>query len=409
MKKYFLILIATISLFSLTCCGTASAPENNVESSLAVSEEVAEPEQDMPESETMVEDVVSVNEEIDSSVEYEFETDNHVQEGILLDATLGQAIRKELGYATEEILTYDDLERVTYLAPWHDGITSLTGISLLKNLQELHIGSSTVTDISELSELKEIRFIDISSSYVRVLPDFSECDFLESLYLSGNLIEDISPVVRIPNLRYANLNSNRIRSIEPLKNMETLEMLCIESNCILDYASIEDSESLIAAYNEGAQGSYEQALQLEKQVKEIVASFPETNSELELEKQLYQYIKDHMFYDESLRPAASFGYQGIIEGWGVCGDYAEAFALLANHAGLETYVCSSDTHAWNIIKIDGMYYHCDALWDEDVEPWNHFNKSTEYIYELPDHSFDKERYPDCPITMASYLLKNKKG
>jgi len=392
MKKHFFILIATICIFSLTSCGTA--PENNAESSLAIYEEAPESEQDTPESETMVEEIVSVNEE------FEFETDNHVQEGILLDATLGQAIRKELGYASEDILTYDDLESVTYLAPWHDGITSLTGISLLKNLQELHIGSSTVSDISELSGLKEIRFIDISSSYIRVIPDFSECDSLESLYLSGNLIEDISPVALIPNLRYADFNCNRITSIEPLKNTETLESLCIESNCILDFASIEGSTSLIAAYNEGAQGSYEQALQLEQRVKEIVASLPETDSELELEKQLYQYIKDHMFYDESLRPAASFGYQGIIEGWGVCGDYAEAFALLANHAGLETYVCSSDTHAWNIIKIDGVYYHCDALWDEDMEPWNHFNKSTEYIYGLPDHSFDKERYPDCPISMG---------
>lgn len=397
MKKYFFILLVFICIFSFSSCGTVS--ENNQENSLAVYDDVTEAEQETPENETMEEEIVSVNQEADSFEEPEFETDNNVQEGILLDATLGQAIRRELGYTSEEILTYEDLESVTYLAPWHDGITSLTGISLLKNLQELHIGSSTVSDISELSELKEISFIDISSSYIRVIPDFSECDMLESLYLSGNLIEDIRPVALIPNLRYADLNSNRITSIEPLKNMETLEMLCIESNCILDFASIEGSKSLIDAYNEGAQGSYEQALQLEKQVKEIVASFPETDSELELEKQLYQYIKDHMFYDESLRPAASFGYQGIIEGWGVCGDYAEAFALLANHAGLETYVCSSDTHAWNIIKTDGVYYHCDTLWDEDVEQWNHFNKSTEYIRELPDHSFDEKRYPDCPISM----------
>lgn len=396
MKKYISILLAFISIFSLASCGTT--PENIQVSSEAVYDvTVAEP--DTAESETMDEEIISVNLKIDHFEESDYETDNNVQEGIWLDATLGQAIRRELGYASDEILTYDDLESVTYLAPWHDGITSLTGISLLKNLKELHIGSSTISDISELSELKDISFIDISNSYIRIIPDFSECDMLESLYLSGNLIEDIRPVSQIPNLRYADLNSNLITSIEPLKNIDTLEVLCIESNCILDFSSIEDSHSLITAYNEGAQGSYEQALQLENRVKEIVALFPETDSELELEKQLYQYIKDHMFYDESLRPAASFGYQGIIEGWGVCGDYAEAFALLANHAGLETYVCSSDTHAWNIVKIDGVFYHCDALWDEDVEPWNHFNKSTEYICELPDHSFDKKKYPDCPISM----------
>jgi len=393
MKKNRLILLSIICIFSFTSCGvrTEKDPTSSHEINNATDVE-----------QENISEVSEVSEE-----ESNYDLDENVQEGIRLDATLGQAVRKELGYASDEMLTYEDLESVTYLAPWHDGITSLTGISLLKNLRELHIGSSTVSDISELTQLKEISDIDISWSYIREIPDFSQCDSLESLRLSSNLIEDISPIIRISNLRYADLNCNLITSIAPLKNVETLEALSIESNCILDFASIEGNKALIDAYNQGAQGSYEQALQLERQVKEILASFPETDSELELEKQLYNYIKDHMYYDDSLRKSASFGYQGIMKGWGVCGDYAEAFALLANHAGLETYVCSSDTHAWNIIKIDGVYYHCDALWDEDVEEWNHFNKSTEYMESLPDHSFDREKYPDCPISIdvSEYIEK----
>lgn len=394
MKKYILILLLSVCVFSFTSCDVAA------ENDLADPQEVHNVTE-VEESESDSTDVgnLSVNPEAIQPEESNYDLDKNVQEGIFLDATLGQAIRGELGYALDETLTYEDLESVTYLAAWDGGITSLAGISLLKNLRELHIGSSTISDISELTELKDIYNIDISWSYICEIPDFSQCDSLESLYLSGNLIKDISPVALIPNLRYADFNSNRITSIEPLKNMDSLESLSIESNCILDYASIEGNKALIGAYNNGAQGSYEQALQLEQQVKEILASFPEADSELELEKQLYNYIRDHMYYDDTTRQCASFGYQGITKGWGVCGEYAEAFALLANHAGLETYVCSSDTHAWNIIKIDGEYYHCDALWDEDVEEWNHFNKSTEYMEGLPDHNFDKKRYPDCPVSM----------
>ena len=48
---------------------------------------------------------------------------------------------------------------------------------------------------------------------------------------------------------------------------------------------------------------------------------------------------ESMVYDESMRPAHAYGYAGIVEGKGVCGDYAEMFCLLANHAGIEAYVC----------------------------------------------------------------------
>ena len=66
----------------------------------------------------------------------------------------------------------------------------------------------------------------------------------------------------------------------------------------------------------------------------------------------------------------------------------------------EAYECGSDTHAWNIVKIDGVYYHCDALWDENVDEWIYFNKSTGYIYNLPDRMHDLRRYPICDVSIS---------
>lgn len=330
-----------------------------------------------------------------------YEADKNVEEGIEIDSTLAYYVRLAYNYGPEQVLTYEDLENVTYIMSDYDNpITSLKGVSLLTSLQEIHINGGYVTDISELSGLMNLRAVSVTNCYVKEIPDLSGCINLESLYLSGNMIEDVTPIANIPSLKCVDLNVNLITSIEPLKEITFLEMLCIESNCILDYETIKDSDSLIAAYNQGAQGTYEEALMLEESVKEIVNAFPKDASDLEKEIIVYNYIKDNMYFDDSIRPSKAFGHYGIIEGRGVCGDYAEAFALLARHAGVEAYVCGSDTHAWNIVKIDGAYYHCDALWDEDMPEWTHFNRSTGFIYNLPDHTHDLNRYPICETSMS---------
>lgn len=331
----------------------------------------------------------------------QYEADKNVEEGIEIDSTLAYYVRQAFNYDSEQVLTYEDLESVTYIMSDYDNpVTSLKGVSLLTGLEELHINSGYVADISELADLENLRMLTITNCYIKEIPDLSGCSNLESLYLSGNMIDDVAPIADVPTLKYVDLNSNLITSIEPLKEVTFLELLCIESNCIIDYETIKDNASLISAYNQGAQGTYEEALALENTAKDIVGEFPEVPSDLEKEIIIYKYIKENMYFDDSLRPTKSFGYYGITEGRGVCGDYAEAFALLARHAGLEAYVCGSDTHAWNIVNIDGVYYHCDALWDEDVPEWTHFNRSTGYIYNLPDHMHDLRKYPICDESMS---------
>jgi transglutaminase/protease-like cytokinesis protein 3 len=169
----------------------------------------------------------------------------------------------------------------------------------------------------------------------------------------------------------------------------------------LDYSSIKDCQSIIDAYD-NSQCKFEDALALENRAKEIVASFPKGLSELELEKVIYKYIIDNIYYDDSPRKINAFGYDGIMNGRGVCGDYADAFTLLANYAGFEVYSCISETHAWNIVKIDGTYYHCDALWDEDVNQWNYFNRSTGFMMKIDHHTHDLLRYPICEQSMSVF-------
>lgn len=315
-------------------------------------------------------------------------------EKLELDPAIVKAIKSELGKSSEYELTEADLQEVTYLAIFEESVSSLDGISKLTNLRELHISYGTIVDISELALLKEITFIDISHCYFKAIPDLSNCKQLESLYLSDNLIDDISVLSEIESLKYLNLDCNPISYIKPLEDCDGLEFFSAIGNCILDYNDIEDT-AFIEAFNAGAQVDYSQYVQVENRAKEFAASLSVNLSDEEKLSIIYQYVIDTMEFDDSVRPYTAFGYAGLFNGKGVCGDYAEMFCILDNHAGLECYVCVSETHAWNIAKIDGKYYHFDALWDEVEDEWKHFMVTTDYIMDLPDHIYDVNRYPLC--------------
>jgi hypothetical protein len=61
-------------------------------------------------------------------------------------------------------------------------------------------------------------------------------------------------------------------------------------------------------------------------------------------------------------------YELLRDGRGICQAYALAFMALCRGAGLEAdFVCSPDMdHAWNHVRVDGMWYHVDVTHDDPV-------------------------------------------
>jgi len=65
----------------------------------------------------------------------------------------------------------------------------------------------------------------------------------------------------------------------------------------------------------------------------------------------------------------------LLHGTGVCDSYARAYLMLTTAAGLECVIVSGTAghdedreqwgnHAWNLVKIDGSWYHVDCTWDD---------------------------------------------
>lgn len=56
----------------------------------------------------------------------------------------------------------------------------------------------------------------------------------------------------------------------------------------------------------------------------------------------------------------------LVYGKAVCEGYSKAFAYLAQSIGIDCICCSNQNHMWNMVKIEGNWYHIDVTWDDPV-------------------------------------------
>lgn len=154
-------------------------------------------------------------------------------------------------------------------------------------------------------------------------------------------------------------------------------------------------------------------IEMKKQTKAEVNRLAEDQftpqmSEYELVKSIHDYLIDNTKYAQNENdPMVYYAYGPLIKGQGTCEGYAEAARLLFTAVGIESYfitgtVDDNSSHAWNIIKIGGNYYHIDVTWDDpivtgggDVKTYDYFNITDAEM--AADHIWSGN-YPKCTVT-----------
>lgn len=98
----------------------------------------------------------------------------------------------------------------------------------------------------------------------------------------------------------------------------------------------------------------------------------------------------------------------------VCAGYAKAMQYLLNRCGIECTYVTSDTHAWNLVKLEGDYYHMDVTWGDgsdtkkdknltDAISYDCFCITTAELARLESHTPDtKFPLPECTATKCNY-------
>ena len=91
----------------------------------------------------------------------------------------------------------------------------------------------------------------------------------------------------------------------------------------------------------------------------------------------------------------------------VCEGYAVAFRKLMSSYHIPCKLvhgrANGESHAWNIVKLDGKWYHIDVTWDDPIVNGNNGNTNIHYEYFLKstdymrahNHSFRISAYPKC--------------
>ena len=107
----------------------------------------------------------------------------------------------------------------------------------------------------------------------------------------------------------------------------------------------------------------------DEKVKWIIDNYIEPGmSVLEKARVLHDWITRNARYDLTYSRYESRDI--LIDQDGVCDAHARAYAKLLEAAGLEGRYISGDTpsggHAWNLLKVNGIWYHVDTTWDNPV-------------------------------------------
>lgn len=165
----------------------------------------------------------------------------------------------------------------------------------------------------------------------------------------------------------------------------------------------------------------------------ICAQASEFNSDYEKTLYLHDYLVNTVSYDEiaateidkesydlSLRESTT-AYGAIVNNKAICTGYSKAFQYLLGLCGVAAICVGGDgisedgtePHLWNIVCMDGEYYHIDVTWDDPVmeseqvrDPsYTYFGLTTQEI--LLDHTIDPEQdLPLCTAETYNYFKYN---
>lgn len=121
----------------------------------------------------------------------------------------------------------------------------------------------------------------------------------------------------------------------------------------------------------------QQQAELTQKVEEITAQIGENWTPLQKALYLHDYIATHGQYDtiskvdvqNKIDERRRDAYGMLIDGIGVCQGYTLAYRLLLKEVGIDSGTVTSDSmnHVWNLIQIDGNWYHVDVTWDDPTE------------------------------------------
>ena len=233
-----------------------------------------------------------------------------------------------------------------------------------------------------------------------------------------------------------NTDSNKVTNYQEILNMfytiinsgdDAFSFYCDYNNCINDVKSITNDKNIIANINNFVHpyNSFDSinidigaTKEINVKIKKVyskneiefinnyINQFINSNINLSMNnrdkiKVFHDYIINNTKYDENNTFEAYTAYNLITSGISICGGYSDIMAIYLNTLGIKNYKITSENHIWNLVELDGIWYHLDATWDDPVTNDgkqylinNFFLISTEELLNIDkvEHNYDAKMY-----------------
>ena len=184
------------------------------------------------------------------------------------------------------------------------------------------------------------------------------------------------------------------------------------------YSFSYDGGNIIQSFTPGYASGISNLASAKTAYNSKVASLTQglSGSDYDKAKTLHDRLIDTTAYVSGANDQNAYG--ALVEGKAVCNGYSRAYQHLLQKAGIPAWYVqgtsvnpstgNSESHAWNLVKLDGQLYYTDVTWD-DQDPYTfytYFNITTEQL--LEDHTIGDlyaPLVPQAPANAANYYVK----
>lgn len=166
-------------------------------------------------------------------------------------------------------------------------------------------------------------------------------------------------------------------------------------------------------YSVSAEQAVEMNIAVRDKADEILSGITPEMSQTDIVAYFHDTIITSCEYSETDNSDNVYGC--LVEGKAVCEGYSRAMQYLCGLADVRCIIVTGvadEDHMWNMVEIDGQWYHIDLTWDdprynppiEDYVSHTYHNITTEQI--SADHYIDESNFtvPVADATAANYYV-----
>ncbi len=171
---------------------------------------------------------------------------------------------------------------------------------------------------------------------------------------------------------------------------------------------------------------YEYLLEIDEFSTDFCSAISPSLSSFDKALLVHDFVVNNIEYDKTLiDPWRNDVYGGLINNYSACLGYSKTYQYLMCRLGIDTLMAygygGDEQHAWNVINLDGEYYHVDTTFNDTSKVFStgsdYSKVQHEYTFlsddditkthEILSEKFSSYKLPECNSTQKNYFnMKN---